>query len=144
MLGYQLTGLPLTYEKTDFPTVKEQLLAMERTRQEAAAAHELARQRMAGRIKGTFDHFEVGQKVWLEAKNLNTGYNKKISTKREGPFRILEKLGPVNYQLELPPTWMITNNFHAILLLPYRENEIHWYYGKDIRSLKHHGNPKKT
>ncbi len=81
MLGYQPTGLTLTYEKTDFPTVKEQLLAMERTHQEAATTHELARQRMAGRIKGMFDHFKVGQKVWLEAKNLNTGYNKKISTK---------------------------------------------------------------
>ncbi len=98
---------------------------MEQTHQEAAAAHKLARQRMAGRIKGMFDHFEIGQKVWLEAKNLNTGYNKKISTKQEGPFRISEKLGPVNYWLELPPTWTITNNFHAILLSSYRENEIH-------------------
>ncbi len=67
MLGYQPTGLPLTYKKTDFPTV---LLAMEWTCQEAAAAHELARQRMAGQIKGTFDHFKVGQKVKYNRKGI--------------------------------------------------------------------------
>jgi hypothetical protein len=80
---------------------------------------------MARRINGTFDHFKPGQKVWLEARNLKSGYNKKISTKQEGPFLIEEKLGPVTYRLRLPKTWKIHPVFHAILLSPYRETEVH-------------------
>jgi len=80
---------------------------------------------MAGKINGTFDHFKAGQKVWLDARHLKLGYNKKISTKREGPFLIKEKLGPVTYQLELPKTWKIHPTFHVILLSPYRETEVH-------------------
>jgi len=70
---------------------------------------------MAGKINGTFDHFKVGQKVWLDACHLKLGYNKKISTKQEGPFLIKEKLGPVTYRLELPKTWKIHPTFHAVL-----------------------------
>jgi hypothetical protein len=53
------------------------------------------------------------------------GNNKKITTKREGPFEITEVLGPVNYRLKLPPKWKITNNFHASLLTPYVTNQVH-------------------
>jgi hypothetical protein len=66
-----------------------------------------------------------GDRVWLEGTNLKIGYNKKITTKREGPFPILEVLGPVNYQLKLPEKWRMKNMFHASLLTPYNENEIH-------------------
>ena len=38
---------------------------------------------MTTRIKSTYKPFEKDQLVWLEAKNLRLGYNKKISTKRE-------------------------------------------------------------
>jgi hypothetical protein len=80
---------------------------------------------MSFRIKSTFKPFTKGQKVWLDARNLKLGYNKKITTKREGPFTITEVLGPVNYRLKLPERWKIHNVFHATLLSPYRENEIH-------------------
>jgi len=63
--------------------------------------------------------------VWLDARHLKLGYNKKISTKREGPFLIKEKLGPVTYWLELPKTWKIHPTFHAVLLSPYRETKVH-------------------
>ena len=58
-------------------------------------------------------------------RNIKTNYHKKIAPKREGPFKIIEVLGPLNYHLELPPTWKLHNNFHAIFLMPYMENEIH-------------------
>jgi len=38
-------------------------------------------------------------------RNLSLSYNKKITTKREGPFLITEVLGPVNYRLKLPDKW---------------------------------------
>jgi hypothetical protein len=52
-------------------------------------------------------------------------YNKKISTKQEGPFKILEVLGPVTYRLQLLQHWKMRNSFHAPLLTPYTENEIY-------------------
>ena len=80
---------------------------------------------MAGKINGTFNHFKAGQKVWLDARHLKLGYNKKISTKREGPFLIEEKLGHITYWLELPKTWKIHPTFHAVLLSLYHETEVH-------------------
>ena len=89
------------------------------------AAHELAWSQMAARKKDTFTPFVKGQKVWLDLRNLKTSYQKKITPKREGPFKIEEVLGPVTYQLKLLESWKIHNVFHAILLRPYIENKIH-------------------
>ena len=69
--------------------------------------------------------FKKGEKVWLEATNLNFPHSKKISTKREGPFEISEVLGPVNYRLKLPKRWKIHPVFHAALLSPFKETETH-------------------
>jgi len=80
---------------------------------------------MKERIKSTYKSFVKGQKVWLEGTNLKLGYNKKITMKREGPFVIMEVIGPVNYKLKLPLKWTIHPVFHAILLTPYEENEVH-------------------
>ena len=58
-------------------------------------------------------------------RNIKTNYHKKIAPKREGPFKIIKVLGPLNYRLELPPTWKLHNNFYAIFLMPYTENKVH-------------------
>ena len=97
-------------------------------REEALAAHELARTRMANWKQSKFTPFKKGQKVWLDTQNFKTGHHKKIAPKREGPFEIEETLGLVTYKLKLPESWKIHNVFHATLLRPYIENEI---YGND-------------
>src|SRR6266540_6331064 len=76
-------------------------------------------------IKAHYTPFDIGQKVWLEGTNLTLSYNKKIKTKREGPFKVLEKLTPVTYQLELLKKWKMFHTFHAALLMPYKENNVH-------------------
>jgi hypothetical protein len=48
-----------------------------------------------------------------------------MAPKREGPFEVEEVLGPVTYRLKLPTTWKIHNVFHAVLLKPYVETEVH-------------------
>ncbi len=80
---------------------------------------------MTTRIKSTYKPFEKDHLVWLEAKNLRLGYNKKISTKHEGPFKITKVMGPITYQLQLPPSWKIHDVFHASLLTPHIETNIH-------------------
>ena len=95
-------------------------------REEVAAAHELARQRMADRINKKFKPFKLHDKVWLEAKNLRLNTpNRKLAHKREGPFKIKKVLGPMMYKLELPKSWKIHPVFQAMLLMPYRETEAH-------------------
>ena len=64
--------------------------------------------------------------MWLEARNLKCLYeNRKFAPKREGPFLISEVLSPITYCLSIPSKWKIHNTFHASLLSPYRENDVH-------------------
>jgi hypothetical protein len=85
-------------------------------REEALAAHELARTRITNQKQSKFIPFEKGQKVWLDTRNLKMSHHKKITPKCEGPFEIDEALGPVTYRLKLPESWKIHNVFHATLL----------------------------
>ena len=80
---------------------------------------------MAERRKDRFKPFKVGQKVWLDTRNLKTRYHRKMAPKREGPFEIKQVMGPLTFKLELPPTWKIHDIFHATLLMPYTETEVH-------------------
>uniref|UniRef100_A0A0W0F7D8 Reverse transcriptase-rnase h-integrase n=1 Tax=Moniliophthora roreri TaxID=221103 RepID=A0A0W0F7D8_MONRR len=83
MMGYHPRPLPTIFEKTTIPSVEERLQELKRVREETASLLELARQQMIRREKQKLDTFEEGQKVWLEAKNLATGYpSKKLAPKR--------------------------------------------------------------
>jgi hypothetical protein len=85
-------------------------------REEALAAHELARTRIANRKQSKFVPFKKNQKIWLDTRNLKMNHHKKIALKREGPFEIDEVPGPVTYRLKLPESWKIHNVFYAALL----------------------------
>ena len=103
MMGYNPRAIPSVTPKTVVPAVEERLDNLEKVRQEAMAAHELARQHMAQRITRGFKPFEKGQKVWLEAKHLRfLKDNKKLAMKRQGPLTIVKVLGPLTYKLDLP------------------------------------------
>ena len=70
--------------------------------------------------------FKVNDQVWVESKNLKIPYqSRKLTPKREGPFKIKEVLGPVTYRLTLPKQWRIHDVFHACLLMPYKETNLH-------------------
>jgi hypothetical protein len=89
-----------------------------RNREEALAAHEPACTRMIERRKSNFVPFKVGDKVWLDTRNLKMIYHKKMALKREGPFEITKVIGPITYLLKLPASWKIHDVFHAALLRP--------------------------
>jgi Chromo (CHRromatin Organisation MOdifier) domain len=64
--------------------------------------------------------------VWLDATNLCTiGTNTKIDPLQYGPFKIIKEILPVAYQLVLPSEWKIHDVFHASLLSPYTETDMH-------------------
>ena len=125
MMGISPIAIPSSFENTKFPSVEERIKNLVKDREEALAAHKLARRRMAERRQNRFIPFKKGDMVWLDNRNLKTNYHKKMTPKREGPFKILEVLGPLTYCLELPKSWRIHNVFHAVLLKPYIETEVH-------------------
>ena len=72
------------------------------------------------------DMFQIGDLVWLEAANLKLPYQtSKLAPKRQGPFKIIKRISPVAYQLDLPRAWTIHDVFHASLLTRYQETEAH-------------------
>jgi hypothetical protein len=81
MMGVSPLAIPLTHEYTKYPSVEERTGNLVSMHEEALAAHAFARSHMLQRVKSNFQLFVVGQKVWLEAKNLKTIYNKKDRTK---------------------------------------------------------------
>jgi hypothetical protein len=50
-------------------------------REEALAAHELARTRTANQKQSKFVPFEKNQKVWLDTRNLKMSHHRKIAPK---------------------------------------------------------------
>ncbi|ESK81467.1 hypothetical protein Moror_15800 [Moniliophthora roreri MCA 2997] len=126
MMEYHPRLFPTIFKRTSIPVVEEQLQELKRVREETVSLLELTQQQMIRQEKQKLDTFSIGQKVWLEGKNLAIGYpTKKLAPKREGPFKILEALGPVMYQLELLHQWKIHPVFHTALLMPFKETEAH-------------------
>jgi hypothetical protein len=58
--GESPKALPLTYKNTKFPSIDDKVKQMMTDRDEALAAHKLARARMAERRRNTFTPFTVG------------------------------------------------------------------------------------
>jgi hypothetical protein len=126
LMGFDPVSIPTAYPKTNVPSVQERLSLLDQARNEAHAAHDLARQKMMQKITRNFVPFKLGDKVWLESKHLKLRYeSKKLAPKREGPFTIIEVMGPLTYKLQLPTSWRVHPVIHATLLSPYKENSTH-------------------
>jgi len=92
----------------------------------AIAANKMAKETMKrfyDRTKGKSIDYAVGEKVWLEGKNLKPLCpTKKLADKHYGPFKILEKISKSSYKLEILKTWkQIHLVFNEVLLSPYHK-----------------------
>ena len=81
MFGESPQAIPHSFANTRFPAVEDKMKRLMKDREEALAAHELARTRMIDRRKGNFTPFRKGDKVWLDSRNLRTLYHKKMAPK---------------------------------------------------------------
>jgi transposase InsO family protein len=79
--GDNLISIPITFSHTKYPTIEEKMKRMINDREEALAAHELARTRITNRKQSKFVPFEKDQKVWLDTRNLKMNHHKKIAPK---------------------------------------------------------------
>ena len=125
ILGYEPRDYP-KIRQTFLPTLKERLTLLEQARDKALAAHMKAQQLMKEHVTSKLVPWKVGNKVWLEGKNLRLHYpTQKLAPKQEGPSKISQVISPTAYHLQLPPTWKIHDIFHASLLLTSRETAEH-------------------
>ena len=125
ILGYEPKAYP-KIGQTFLPSLEHRLTLLEQARDEALAAHEKAQQLMRERITTKFTPWKVGNKVWLEGRNLQLCYPmKKLAPRREGPFEISQVISSLAYRLCLPPTWKIHDIFHTSLLSTYQETAEH-------------------
>ena len=115
------------YEPTAYPSdianppglADDRLEQLAANRDKAIIAHKRAQEAMIARKPGlAYRKFEVGDKVWLDARNLHLKTTRKLTPRRLGPFEIIEEVTPVVYKLRLPSAWRIHDVFHASLLTP--------------------------
>ena len=68
-------------------------------------------------LKRTPREFNVGDHIYLKVKSkkssLSLGRCSKLAPRYSGPFEILAKIGPVSYQLALPPNIKVHDVFHV-------------------------------
>ncbi|QRW25753.1 Retrotransposable element Tf2 protein [Rhizoctonia solani] len=83
---------------------------------EAESALRMLKECMAG-TKGSIPSYNMGEKVWLDAKNVQLCSNSnKLDPKQIGPFKIIEKISSHAYHLKLPESLKIHNVFYVGLL----------------------------
>ena len=127
MHGQTLFYLLHGYEPTAYPSdvanvpglAEERLEQLVANRDKAIIAHRKAQEAMIARKPGlAYKKFEVGDKVWLDARNLHLKTTRKLTPRQLGPFEVIEEISPVVYKLHLPKAWRIHDVFHASLLTP--------------------------
>lgn len=109
------------------PKAEERLEEIQQVQQEARAALEVA----ADRMKRYYDaavreapELQVGDMVWLDARNVTVERARKLSPRRLGPYKVKRRIGQQNYELELPRTMRIHPVFHVSLLTKQVVDEI--------------------
>jgi transposase InsO family protein len=107
------------------PSAETRLQNVTEVQQQVAEAIRQS-QELITRTPTRFTPYCIGDKVWLDAKNLNSSHpSAKLGPKRYGPFLITAAASHTSFCLKLPPQWKIHNVFHASLLTPYNETTIH-------------------
>jgi len=114
--------------RTKVESVEKFLDGMKRTREDAESALKRAAEEMKkyyDRGRGKTLVYTTGDKVWLDASNINTGRPmKKLDHKRLGPFAVIKVLSNNAYELALPKSMKIHPVFNVVKLTPHISNDI--------------------
>ena len=87
---------------------------------DAEAALCLSKKQMTTSQLPQSPHFQLGDKVWLQAKQIKIHQQSaKLGPKQLGPFEVTEVLSDVDFRLALPPALRLHDVFHVDRLSPY-------------------------
>ncbi|KAF8823142.1 hypothetical protein HHX47_DHR12000006 [Lentinula edodes] len=116
-------------QRSGIPAVDDHIRILREARQDAGAALHLGKkQQKEGyeRGKQKAHQFKVGDLVWLSAEDINLQLSsEKLGDRQLGPYRILEKIGPLDYRLDLPLSLdRLHPVFHVDKLYPWKGNSI--------------------
>ena len=127
IMGF-VPSLDWNLSATQVPAVEDHMGKIDENQQEAfrniLRAQDVLQMRKQG--NAWFKPYKEGDQVWIEGTNLKTLYpTAKLGPKWYGPFKILKHLLDAVYRVEIPQQWKIHNVFHANLITPYKETEMH-------------------
>jgi hypothetical protein len=113
-------------KRSNMPRLDQQLDHLAKIRADAKAALRLSKEKMKEqyeRNKKTTHTFNVGDLVWLQAKDIKI-YQKspKLGPCQLGPFKVVECIGDLDFKLELPHYLKLHPVFHVNRLAPYQDN----------------------
>jgi hypothetical protein len=113
-------------KRSNMPGLDQRLDHLAKVRANAEAALRLSKEKMKEqykRDKKTAHTFNVGDLVWLQAKDIKIHQKSpKLSPRQLGPFKVIERIGDLDFKLDLPHYLKLHPVFHVNRLAPYRDN----------------------
>ena len=125
--GYCPDFAKVVGQRTNVPTLEARLDRMMEIRKEAEAALRLSKEKMVETSKDSGrlvpHEFQVGDLVRLSSKNIKIHQKTpKLGPRQLGPFKVLARVGDLDYKLELPSWLKIHDVIHVERLSPWRDN----------------------
>jgi hypothetical protein len=113
-------------KRSNMPGFDQQLDHLTKVCADAKATLRLSKEKMKEqyeRDKKTAHTFNVGDLVWLQAKGIKIHQKSpKLGPRQLGPFKVVERIGDLDFKLELPHYLKLHPVFHVNRLAPYQDN----------------------
>jgi hypothetical protein len=122
MYGYRPDFTIPVGPPTKFPALNSRLQLLRETRNEAEAALWMEKRKMKQNFEANKPlpyTYNVGQKVWLNSKDIATSHpSRKLTPRQLGPYEVLKRTSDLTYRLRLPPFMRQHPVFHIDRLSP--------------------------
>jgi hypothetical protein len=110
-------------KRSNMPGLDQWLNHLVKVRADAKAALRLSKEKMKEqyeRDKKTAHSFNVGDLVWLQAKDIKIHQkSSKLGPCQLGPFKVIERIGNLDFKLDLPHYLKLHPIFHINHLASY-------------------------